>query len=72
LLIPPVFFRSVIAMRRKIYIIGILCGILLLTGCEKGKNISNKAEQITSNVIKKASYKDGDTIQKQIDTLMRR
>ena len=55
-------------MRRKIYIIGILCGILLLTGCEKGKNISNKAEQITSNVIKKASYKDGDTIQKQIDT----
>ena len=54
MLIPPVFFRSVIAMRRKIYIIGILCGILLLTGCEKGKNISNKAEQITSNVIKKA------------------
>lgn len=55
-------------MRRKIYIIGILCGILLLTGCEKEKNISNKAEQTTSNIIEKAAYKDGDTIQKQIDT----
>lgn len=54
-------------MGKRLILLSILCGTLLLAGCGGEKNISDKSEQMTIAAVDDSKYGDGDTIHRQVD-----